>query len=112
MSHSSGRGRGRERGPGGSWAQEGPGGAGAGAGAGYRRGPGTGGGQVPAGAGRGGRRNVRVAPERRHAYVPDEKTQPRRERLTAETIARIEAVAVLVSMPMPHSTRPPVSTST
>jgi hypothetical protein len=39
-------------------------------------------------------------------------TYARRERLTALRMARIEAVAVLVSMPTPHSTVPPVSTST
>lgn len=37
---------------------------------------------------------------------------PRWERLTALRIARIEAVAVLVSMPTPHRTWPSVSTST
>ena len=36
----------------------------------------------------------------------------RAERLTALRIARIEAVAVLVSMPTPHRTWPPVWTST
>ncbi len=36
----------------------------------------------------------------------------RRERLTALTIARMEAVAVFVSMPTPHRTWPAVATST
>src|SRR5690349_846388 len=46
-----------------------------------------------------------------HAFVRDDpgvdlRSYPRRERLTALRIARIEAVAVLVSMPTPHRTWP------
>ena len=41
-----------------------------------------------------------------------EAAQPRRERFTADRTARIEALAVFVSMPTPQKTWPPISHST